>query len=360
MPRRGLDAARLGRALGAPAPAARRLGHRRDRLAGRGRSTRRRLTTVDQRHERRRPVERRAGPPRPGRPRAARIRAGSALSTWNGMRCPAGWPSTSRSASGRCGRPAASPAAPTPASPSAIPGVRSPRPRTGSSRTPREHGIAPMAQVITGSAEEQALRAARLDRHLRPDRRAGRPAGRLAGRPPARRAYGCTRTSPSPGGSAYQQSRPNNADPALLRMILDGNPPRAFAGRSARRRGSSRSPAATSAATGSDWLSIWTRDDHRRRAGRPDDDRPRPLGRPAGRPVRLPAGRLSQRRLTRLRSGSASYAPRLSLSGAARDRTISYRCTWSRSSGRGSRLEPSDPAGDRGRSGRSASGSSRA
>ena len=64
---------------------------------------------------------------------------------------------------------------------------------------------------------------------------------------------------------AYQQSRPNTADPATLRMILDGNPPRAFA--SAIEVGEDVPFAIARGHLSGDWLgtaSIWTREDRRR------------------------------------------------------------------------------------------------
>jgi N-acetylglutamate synthase len=64
---------------------------------------------------------------------------------------------------------------------------------------------------------------------------------------------------------AYQQSRPNTADPALLHMILDGHPPRAFA--SATDDAEDVAFAIARGHLSVDWLgvgSIWTRQDHRR------------------------------------------------------------------------------------------------
>jgi ribosomal protein S18 acetylase RimI-like enzyme len=125
----------------------------------------------------------------------------------------------------------------------------------------RQHGIAPMAQVITGSAEEQALRALGwTDTYVPVHVLAVRLADLLP-------------DGPSPAGvrvterlersweEAYSQSRPNDADPDLLRMILDGNPPRAF--------GSAGETifAITRGHLSGDWLglaSVWTHPDHRR------------------------------------------------------------------------------------------------
>lgn len=91
------------------------------------------------------------------------------------------------------------------------------------------HGIAPWAQVIVGSDEEAELvdlgwreayvttdvLACRLTILLGDDL----PDPRVAVQPELDDAW----------LEAYQLSRPNGADPELLRMILDGHPPRAFA-----------------------------------------------------------------------------------------------------------------------------------
>ncbi len=67
----------------------------------------------------------------------------------------------------------------------------------------------------------------------------------------------------------YQQSRPNSADPAIVRMILEGNRPRAFAAIAG--QGPDDHSELVAIARGhqhGDWLglaSIWTRPDHRRR-----------------------------------------------------------------------------------------------
>ena len=77
-----------------------------------------------------------------------------------------------------------------------------------------------------------------LGRRLRTDRCAGRPAGRPARRQAA--GAGGVRVVEhlhQPWWDAYQRSRPNTADPTLLRMILDGHPPRAFASAGRRWRG---------------------------------------------------------------------------------------------------------------------------
>jgi RimJ/RimL family protein N-acetyltransferase len=63
---------------------------------------------------------------------------------------------------------------------------------------------------------------------------------------------------------AYQQSRPNHADPAVVRTILDGSPPRAFA--SVGRGG--RTVAIARGHLSADWLglaAIWVHPEHRLR-----------------------------------------------------------------------------------------------
>jgi ribosomal protein S18 acetylase RimI-like enzyme len=125
----------------------------------------------------------------------------------------------------------------------------------------RQHGIAPMVQVITGSAEEQALRALGwTDTYV--------PAHVLA-----TRLVDLLTQGPAPDGvrvvedleqswlDAFQRSRPNDADPDLLQLLLNGNPPRAF--------GSAGEPvfAMARGQLSGDWLglvSVWTRPDQRR------------------------------------------------------------------------------------------------
>jgi N-acetylglutamate synthase len=68
---------------------------------------------------------------------------------------------------------------------------------------------------------------------------------------------------------AYQQSRPNSADPAIVRLILEGRPPRAFAAVAGQRPDDHAELVAIARGHRStDWLglsSIWTRPDHRQR-----------------------------------------------------------------------------------------------
>jgi N-acetylglutamate synthase len=127
------------------------------------------------------------------------------------------------------------------------------------------HDIPPLAQVIEASPEERALRSlgwvstdqptavltSRLGDFLE-----GRPAGPMAK---------ITETLQPSWEEAYQRSRPNLADPAIVRMILEGTPRCAFASVA------DQGPELVAIARGQrdeDWLglaSIWSRSDHRRR-----------------------------------------------------------------------------------------------
>ncbi len=92
------------------------------------------------------------------------------------------------------------------------------------------HDIAPMAQVVTRSAEDAALRdLGWVDTYVATEVLASRLTD-LLGRTLPHPAVVVTQTLEPSWWAGYQQSRPNQADPALLRMILDGHPPRAFAG----------------------------------------------------------------------------------------------------------------------------------
>jgi N-acetylglutamate synthase len=128
-----------------------------------------------------------------------------------------------------------------------------------------QHGIAPMAQVVTGSAEDAALR--RLgwqDTHVPAEVVAVRLIDLLTDEPP-HPAVEVTETLTDGWWQTYQLSRPNSADSALLRMILDGNPPRAFA--SVTDEPASVPFAIARGCLSRDWLgvaSIWTRPQRRR------------------------------------------------------------------------------------------------
>lgn len=91
------------------------------------------------------------------------------------------------------------------------------------------HAIAPMAMVVTGSAEEQGLRdLGWVDTYVPVDVLAARLADLLADRPVPEGGRVTETLEPS-WRAAYGRSRPTSADPALVRRILDGVPPRAFA-----------------------------------------------------------------------------------------------------------------------------------
>ena len=128
----------------------------------------------------------------------------------------------------------------------------------------RDNDIAPMAQVVTGSAEDAALRALGwVDTYVPTDVLAVRLVDLVA--EPSERAIRVAETLDGSWWDAYQRSRPNTADPALLRMILDGYPPRAFA--SATDDGEDVPFAIARGHLSGDWLgvaSIWTREDRRR------------------------------------------------------------------------------------------------
>jgi N-acetylglutamate synthase len=131
------------------------------------------------------------------------------------------------------------------------------------------HDIAPLAQVIEGSAEEHALQ--RLG-WVSTDQPTAVLTSRLADfleDRPAEPVAKITETLQPNWEEAYHRSRPNSADPAIVRMILAGNPPRAFAAAAGQGRDDhSELIAIARGHRNQDWLglaSIWTRSDHRRR-----------------------------------------------------------------------------------------------
>ena len=122
----------------------------------------------------------------------------------------------------------------------------------------------------TGSREEAGLRALGwVDIYVPTDVLAVRladcsPIGRRAP------AYGWSRSWSRPGGRPTGRAGPTPPTRILLRMFWTAtrrgpSPARMIDEQPA----PSPSPAATSAGTGWVWPSIWTREDHRRRAGRP-------------------------------------------------------------------------------------------
>jgi N-acetylglutamate synthase len=131
------------------------------------------------------------------------------------------------------------------------------------------HDIDPRAQVIEGSAEEHALQ--RLG-WVSTDQPTAVLTSRLADfleDRPAEPVAKITETLQPNWEEAYHRSRPNSADPAIVRMILAGNPPRAFAATAGQERDDhSELIAIARGHRNQDWLglaSIWTRSDHRRR-----------------------------------------------------------------------------------------------
>jgi N-acetylglutamate synthase len=131
------------------------------------------------------------------------------------------------------------------------------------------HDIDPLAQVIDGSAEEFALRRLGWRSVDQPtavlvSRLAELLADRLAAHPVT-----ITEVLGPDWEQMYQQSRPNSADPAIVRMILEGNPPRAFAAVAVQEPADhSELGAIARGHQHEDWLglaSIWIRPDDRRR-----------------------------------------------------------------------------------------------
>ena len=123
--RRIRDLARVGERWVIRHRLAGRIGDRRDRLDRDGRDRRDRGSRTTGSGHRADPARRtswRLGERR--RPPAGAIHCAPRRPISSRSRFRAGWPSPSRSANGRCGPPAASPAEPTPASPSATPGCR--------------------------------------------------------------------------------------------------------------------------------------------------------------------------------------------------------------------------------------------
>jgi N-acetylglutamate synthase len=132
-----------------------------------------------------------------------------------------------------------------------------------------DHDIAPMAQVIEDSPEERALiNLGWAASHHPAAVLVCRLADFLLGRPVQPLVQLAENLRPE-WEKVYQLSRPNAADPAIVRMILDGTPPRAFAavaGDDAADR--SELVAIARGHRSADWLglaSIWTRPDHRQR-----------------------------------------------------------------------------------------------
>jgi GNAT superfamily N-acetyltransferase len=125
------------------------------------------------------------------------------------------------------------------------------------------HGIAPRAQVVTGSDEEAGLRALGWgDVYVPTDVLVSR-LGVLLGEEPADDRVLITEVLTDSWLAAYRLSRPNTASDAVLHRILGDNPPRAFA---AVHHGD-RLIAIGRAHVTSDWMgiaSLWSSPEHRR------------------------------------------------------------------------------------------------
>ena len=131
------------------------------------------------------------------------------------------------------------------------------------------YAIAPMAQVIEGSPEERAMRDLGWKNTYQPTAvLVSRLADFLLDRP-REPAVHVKETLEPEWERAYQQSRPNSADPAIVRMILEGSSPCAFAGVAGERQGDhSELVAIARGHRSEDWLglaSIWTSPNHRNR-----------------------------------------------------------------------------------------------
>ena len=129
--------------------------------------------------------------------------------------------------------------------------------------------IPPLAQVIDGSAEEHALQRLGWVSTDQPTAvLTSRLADFLEGLP-AEPVAKITETLQPNWEEAFHRSRPNSADPGIVRMILAGNPPRAFAAVAG--QGWDDHSELIAIARGhrsEDWLglgSIWTRSEHRQR-----------------------------------------------------------------------------------------------
>lgn len=127
-----------------------------------------------------------------------------------------------------------------------------------------QHSIAAMAQVIDGSAEQAGLLALGwVETHERSDVLVARLADFLGDRRTDPRVRLEEALTPA-WRAAYQQSRPNDADPAVLEQILGGHPPLALASVS----DDGENVAIARGHRNQDWLglaAIWTHPDRRRR-----------------------------------------------------------------------------------------------
>ncbi|HYP45242.1 MAG TPA: GNAT family N-acetyltransferase [Propionibacteriaceae bacterium] len=126
-----------------------------------------------------------------------------------------------------------------------------------------QRGSRPWAQVISDSAEEGALRGLGwTEVYVETDVLVTRLAGLLDGTEPDPRVLVTERLEPD-WERSYATSRPTDADPAIVRRILDNGPPRAYAGAA----GSNQLIAIGRGHVSADWLgvaAVWTEPGHRR------------------------------------------------------------------------------------------------
>ena len=126
------------------------------------------------------------------------------------------------------------------------------------------HRIAPMAQVVSGSPEDAALREVGWEEtYVATDVLATRLAELLGDRPPDPRVVVTEELMPA-WRAAFDEYRPHRADPAVVTRLLDGRRPRAFA--TVEVDGEVVALARGHLSGG--WLgvaAVWTRPEHRRR-----------------------------------------------------------------------------------------------
>jgi GNAT superfamily N-acetyltransferase len=126
------------------------------------------------------------------------------------------------------------------------------------------HGIAPLAQVVTGSEEDAALQGVGwVETYVPTDVLASRLADLLGDRRRDPRAL-VSEELTSAWRATFDVYRRSDADPAVVTRLLDGRPPRAFA--SVEVDGEVVALARGHLAGG--WLgvaAVWTRPEHRRR-----------------------------------------------------------------------------------------------
>ncbi len=125
------------------------------------------------------------------------------------------------------------------------------------------HGIAPLAQVVTGSAEDTALRTVGWrETYVATDVLTTRLADLLGDQAPDPRVVVTEELTPA-WRATFDAYRRSEVDPAVVTRLLDGRRPRAFASVAA-----DGEPVAIGRAhLADDWLgvaAVWTQPDHRR------------------------------------------------------------------------------------------------